>query len=78
MFRDMCKIYDPIKRVAFIIYYFSNKNRKRLYSASGNIDDIKDFCDRNKIDYSKCKESTVCGVHYFEEDTENDNRSTEV
>lgn len=59
------KIYEPVPRVAYIIFS-NNKNKKILYSSCGNIDAIKDFCDKHKIDYSHCLENTVAGCHYLE------------
>lgn len=59
----MTKIYDPAPQVSYIIY---TKNKRKLYSASGDISSIKRYCDENKIDYSKCKDTTVLGCHYLE------------
>ena len=59
----MTKIYDPAPQVSFIIY---TKNKRRLYSASGDISSIKRYCDENKINYDKCKDTTVLGCHYLE------------
>lgn len=59
----MTKIYDPAPQVSYIIY---TKNKRKLYSASGNISSIKRYCDENKIDYSKCNDTTVLGCHYLE------------
>lgn len=65
MFEKMEKIYDPEPRVSYIV--FSNKkNKKILYSACGSIDAIKDYCRKHNIDYSRCNDIAVAGVHYFE------------
>lgn len=60
---DIVKIYDPAPQVSYIIY---TKNKRKLYSASGNISSIKRYCDKAGIDYSKCKDVTVSGCHYLE------------
>ena len=67
MFDEMIKVYEPAPRVSYIIYFSNKKGRTQLYSACGNIDMIKEYCDKHKIDYSKCKDNTVEGCHYFEE-----------
>lgn len=64
-FDKMTKIYEPAPCIAYLI--FSNiKNKKILYSSSGNIDAIKDYCIRYKIDYSNCRDHIVDGVKYLE------------
>lgn len=60
------KIYDPTMGVAYVIYNINKKRKKSLYSSAGRISAIKEYCDKNKIDYSKCKENTVDGCKYFE------------
>lgn len=62
----MQKIYDPCVSVAYVIYTCNKKNRKSLYSACGRISAIKEYCNKNKIDYSNCKDNTVDGCHYLE------------
>lgn len=61
----MTKIYDPTPFVAYVVYT-SKKGKKTLYSGCGRISAIKEYCDRNKIDYSKCTDSAVDGCHYLE------------
>lgn len=60
------KTYDPVMGVAYVIYNINKKGKKFLYSACGRISAIKEFCDKNKIDYNKCKDSAIDGVHYLE------------
>ena len=61
----MQKIYSPAQQIAYIIFS-SKKGRKYLFSACGNTDTIKRYCDMNKINYTKCKESVSDGIHYFD------------
>lgn len=62
----MCKLYDPALNIAYIIYFYNKKGKKILNNACGNIDAIKEYCDKQKIDYSKCKENAVDGIHYLD------------
>lgn len=62
----MNKIYDPSPRVAYLIFTTNKKGKKTLYSACGNIDEIKSFCDRNEIEYSECEDNEICENHYLE------------
>lgn len=62
----MIKVYEPASRISYIIYFSNKKGIKQLYSACGDIDSIKEYCDKWKINYSKCKDSTVDGVKYLE------------
>lgn len=61
----MEKIYDPTPGVAYIIYIQNKKSKKQLYSACGNIDNIKEYCIKNGISFTGCKDNTICGCHYF-------------
>lgn len=63
----MEKIYNPAPRVVYVIFTTNKKGKKKLYSACGNLDSIKDYCNRHSIDYSKCCDNAVCGCHYLEE-----------
>lgn len=61
------KIYNPTARVVYVIFTTNKKGKKNLYSACGNIDNIKEYCNRNGIDYSKCNINPIAGIHYLEE-----------
>ena len=62
----MKKIYDPTPGVAYIIYLYNKKGKKQLYSACGKINNIKDYCIKNDICFTGCKDKTAAGVHYLE------------
>lgn len=62
----MEKIYNPTPRVVYVIFTTNKKEKKKLYSACGDIDRIKEYCNRNGIDYSKCNSNAIDGVHYLE------------
>lgn len=57
------KIYDPAPQVSYVVY---TKNKRELLSASGNISAIKEYCDRTKISYDKCVNTTTLGCHFLE------------
>ena len=62
----MTKIYSPTSNVAYVIFTTNKKGKKILFSACGNIDNIKDYCDNTGIDYSQCSSNAIDGVHYLE------------
>lgn len=62
----MEKIYGPTKGVVYIIYNTNKKGKKHLYSACGKIENIMDYCIKNKIDFTNCKDNTACGCYYLE------------
>lgn len=57
------KLYDPAPQVSYVVY---TKKKRELLAASGNVTEIKKYCDKLKIDYSKCKGTTVLGCHFLE------------
>lgn len=62
----MEKIYDPTPGVDYIIYIQNKKGKKHLYSACGKIENIMEYCIKNNIDFTNCKDNTFCGCHYLE------------
>ena len=62
---ETIKIYSPSPRVVYVIYY-SSKNKKKLYSACGNISEIKEYCKRYSIDYEECEDNEISETHYLE------------